>query len=108
MAWVAVAVLFVASMLLGVAIAYRVGPRLGIDMRRLTPAKRRRLAVMLTVGGAFAMVIVWALSTHHVAIGIGLLLAIMVLPDLVLVPLRIKRARRKAQESRAARLSDRL
>ena len=90
-------------MLLGVAIAYRFGPRMGIDLQRLTPTKKRRLAVMLTVTGIVALAIVWALSTDHVAIGVGLLLAVTVLPEFVLVPLRIKRAHRKAEQSRAAR-----
>jgi Na+/H+-dicarboxylate symporter len=58
---------------------------------------------MLSVGGIIGLLIVWALATNHVAIGIGLLLATTILPELVLVPLRIKRARRKAEESRATR-----
>jgi hypothetical protein len=99
MAWIIVVLLFAASMLLGVAVAYRFGPRMGIDMQRWTPMKKRRLAVMLTACGAIALLIAWARSSGHVAIGIGLLLAVMVLPELVLVPLRIKRARRKAEES---------
>jgi hypothetical protein len=103
MAWIAVVVLFIASMLLGVAIAYRLGPRVGVDMQRLTPAKRRHLTIMLTVVGVIALLVVWALGTGHVAIGIVVLLAVMVLPEFVLVPLRIKRARRKAEASRAAR-----
>jgi uncharacterized membrane protein len=107
MAWLIVVVLPLAAMLLGVAVAYRLGPRLGIDMKRLTPANKRRLAVMLTLGGVVALLIVWALSTDRVAIGVGLLLAVTVLPEFVLVPVRIKRARRKAAESRAARLLDR-
>jgi ABC-type transport system involved in cytochrome bd biosynthesis fused ATPase/permease subunit len=103
MVWIVIVLLFAASMLLGVAAAYRFGPRMGIDMQCLTPAKKRHLAIMLSAGGAVALLIVWALATGHVAIGIGLLLAVTVLPELVLVPLRIKRARRKAEESRAAR-----
>jgi hypothetical protein len=87
MAWLIVVVLFFAAMLLGVVVAYRLGPRPGIDMQRLTPAKKRRLAVMLTVTGIVALAIVWALSTDHVAIGIGALLAVAILPEFVLVPL---------------------
>jgi hypothetical protein len=68
-------------MLLGVLVAYREGPRMGIEMKHLTPAKKRRLAVMLMVGGGVALLIVWALSTDHIAIGIGLLFAVTVLPE---------------------------
>jgi hypothetical protein len=102
MDWIVV-VLFVALMLLGVAFAYRLGPRVGIDMRALSPAKKRRLAIMLTVTGAVALLILWALSRGHIAPGIGVLVAVMVLPEFVLIPLRITQSRKRAEAAGARR-----
>jgi hypothetical protein len=40
----------------------------------------------LAVTGAVTLLIVWALSTGHIALGIGVLVAVMVLPEFVLIP----------------------
>jgi hypothetical protein len=103
MDWIIVVVLFVASMLIGVAVAYRLGPRMGIDVRRLTPSKKRRLAIMLLVSGAVSLLIVWALGTGHTALGIGTLIGALVVPEFVLVPLRIRQSRQRADATRARR-----
>jgi hypothetical protein len=103
MGWIIVVVVFIASMLLGVALAYRFGPRMGVDMQRLTPAKKRKLIVWLAVSGAVALLIVWALSTGHIALGIGVLVAAMILPEFVLIPLRIRRSRQRGEAARARR-----
>jgi H+/Cl- antiporter ClcA len=104
MGWIIVVVVAIVCTLLGVALAYRLGPRVGLDMHpRLTPAKKRRLAIMLTITVAVALLIVWALGTGHTALGISVLLAVMILPEFVLIPMRITRSRRRADAARARR-----
>jgi|NGEPerStandDraft_6_1074524.scaffolds.fasta_scaffold386908_1 hypothetical protein len=103
MAWIIVGVLWVGAVLLGVLLAYRLGPRMGVNMQRLTPAKKRNLAIMLTITGGVALLTAWALGTGHIALGIGVLLAVMILPEFVLIPLRIRRSRRRAEAARADR-----
>ena len=57
------------------------------------------MAVTLVIG----VVPAWLLVSGHAAIGIALLVAFYILPELVLVPLRIRRSRRTAEAARARR-----
>jgi hypothetical protein len=103
MEWVVVVLLYVGVMLFGMAVVSRLGPRMGINMQRLTPAKKRKLTVWLTVSGAVGLLVVWSLSTGRIALGIGVLVAVMVLPEFVLIPLRIRRSRQRGEAARARR-----
>jgi hypothetical protein len=103
MAWIIVVALFVGSMLLGIAFVYRVGPRMGINMQRLTPARKRKLYFWLAISAAVGLVTASALSTGRIALGVGILVAVMILPEFVLVPLRIRRSRQRAEAARAGR-----
>jgi hypothetical protein len=64
---------------------------------------RRHLWLSMLVGLAIASVVGWAFSSHHGAIGVAVLVALFILPEFVLVPLRIRRSRRAAETSRARR-----
>ena len=50
-----------------------------------------------------AFVAAWGFAEGHPAISIGLLVALFVLPELVLMPLRIRRSRAAARVAREAR-----
>jgi Zn-dependent protease with chaperone function len=103
MRWLLVIAFVVLAMGLGFALASRLGPRVGVNMSDLTPAKKRRLVLLLVLAAVPGLVVAWALSTGHTALGIGLLLAVAFLPEVVLIPLRIRRSSRAAARSRARR-----
>jgi hypothetical protein len=46
---------------------------------------------------------VWAISSGRGALGIGVLIAVYILPEFVLIPLQIRRSQRRAAEARARR-----
>jgi hypothetical protein len=48
---------------------------------------------------AISMACAWAILNGHAVIGIGVLIAVFLLPDLVLIPLRIRRSRRRAADA---------
>jgi hypothetical protein len=56
-------------------------------------------ATLVMIGAVEA----WAFSTHHAAVGVAVLIAVVVVPEFVVIPLRIRRARRSAEHSRARR-----
>jgi hypothetical protein len=68
------------------------------------PRDRRRVFWLMTgLTAAVAGVCVWALAAHHAAVAIGVLVAVYVLPGLALMPVRIRRSRKRADAARAAR-----
>lgn len=71
--------------------------------RALPPDKRRKVWFYMTLGLVIAAVSGWAFTSGHAAIGIALLVAVYVLPEFVLMPLRIRRSRQAAQAARARR-----
>jgi hypothetical protein len=71
--------------------------------RDLSPRQRRLLALGLLLALLVTGVSGWAFATGHPAIGIAVLVAFYVLPEFVLVPLRISRSRRVAEAGRKRR-----
>ena len=71
--------------------------------RDLPPAKRRLLWLGMAVALLVTLACAWAFATGRPAIGIGVLVAFYILPELVLVPLRIRRSRRAGDAARARR-----
>lgn len=53
--------------------------------------------------GFITAVCAWAFASGHSVIGIAVLVAVYVLPEFVLLPLRIRRSRRAADAARAHR-----
>jgi hypothetical protein len=76
--------------------------------RRGQAAKATRLFWLMMVGSSFVNgVVAWSFVTGRAAIGIALLVAVFVLPELVLMPLRIRRSRATVQAAREARRAKR-
>jgi hypothetical protein len=73
------------------------------SLRALPPGKRRMVWLGMAVTLVIGVVPVWLIVTGHAAIGIALLVAFYILPEFVLVPLRIRRSRRAAEAARARR-----
>ena len=69
----------------------------------LPPDKRRQAWLYMAIGLAIAAVGGWAFTSGHAAIGIAILVAFYVLPQFVLIALRIRRSRQAAQAARARR-----
>jgi hypothetical protein len=69
----------------------------------MPPERRRLFVAFIAVNLAFTGVCVWAFATGRPAIGIGLLVAVYVLPNLILIPFRIRDSNRRAREARARR-----
>jgi hypothetical protein len=83
---------------LGMRLSRRVGA--GADAR---PAIRTRTLVMLILMTLPALVAAWLIATGHAAIGIGILIAVFVIPNLIEIPIRIRQSNRRAREARARR-----
>lgn len=83
---------------LGIRIARRAGMR--TDM---PPAKRTRFVVMMVATLGIGLFAAWAITNGHAVVGIGVLVAFYVLPNLVLIPVRIRQANQRAEEARARR-----
>lgn len=78
--------------------------KVGINtLSETTPPARRLFWLSMGAGLVIAAFEVWAFSTHHAAVGVAVLIAVFVLPEFVLIPLRIRRSRRAAEVSRARR-----
>jgi fatty acid desaturase len=78
--------------------------RIGIKTRgELAPATRRVLWLCSGGGLVIAAFATWAFGTHHAAVGVAALVAFLVLPEFVLIPLRVSRSRRAAELSRERR-----
>lgn len=69
------------------------------------PPKRRLFWLSMGAGLVIAAFEAWAFRTHHAAVGVAVLIAFFVLPEFVLIPLRIRRSRRAVELSRARRAS---
>ncbi len=79
-------------------------PGMPVAMRDRPPARRAAGALMLLGGvgvGGFAG---WALTSDRAALVIAVLVVVYVLPGLILLPIRIRRARRRATATRAKAL----
>jgi hypothetical protein len=95
----------------GVAAAFVVALGLGMSVavylllrRRGQAHKATRTFWLMVVGMSIVNgVVAWSFVTGHAALGIALLVAIFVLPEFVLMPLRIRRSRAAAQAARNAR-----
>lgn len=99
-----VVIVSVAGVWLGTKLASRTGARGLKDL----PAEQRRRA-RLTIGALLAIYVpatavsVWALTSGHVGVGIAVLVAAFVLPDFVVVPLRVRRSRQVAKATERRR-----
>jgi hypothetical protein len=71
--------------------------------RALPAAKRRVMAVTMAVLVGFTAFVGWLFATGHPVVALALLVAFYILPELVLIPLRIRRSRRAAEAARARR-----
>jgi hypothetical protein len=90
---------FVAALTLAMALVIYVRLR-----RRGEAAKLARAFWLMMVAISLANgVAVWGFASHHAAVAIGALAAVYVLPEFVLMPLRIRRSRAAARAARGAR-----
>jgi membrane protein YdbS with pleckstrin-like domain len=71
--------------------------------RDLRTGKRRAVWLSMAVALVIAAGCGWAFTHGHAAVGIAVLVAFYVLPEFVLIPLRIRRSRRAADAARARR-----
>jgi hypothetical protein len=71
--------------------------------RGQTEAVGRSFWLMMAGMSLVVGISAWALTSGRPALGIGLLVATLVLPELVLLPLRIRRSRAAAEAAREAR-----
>ena len=83
---------------LGLRFSRRAG--IGADAR---PAIRTRTLVLLTLMAVPSLVAAWAIVNGHAAVGIAILVAIFVVPNLIEIPTRIRQSNRRAREARARR-----
>jgi hypothetical protein len=78
--------------------------RRGYTTPRDLPARQRRLLWLgLLVTVLVTVACGWAFATGRPAVGIAVLVAFYILPEFVLVPLRIRRSRRAAAVARQRR-----
>ena len=103
---IAAAALTLAFLAGGIWLGLRISRRMGHkSAREISPRLRRLMAVTLLVSFAFAVAVAVSFAAGKPGIGIGLLIALCVLPTLITTPLRIRQSRRAAEAARAARLS---
>ena len=91
-------VLVVALGLAGTFVVYLV-----VRQRGQAAAIGRGFWLMMAGMSIVAGISAWALTTGRPAVGIALLVAAFVLPELVLLPLRIRRSRAAAEAARETR-----
>ena len=72
-------------------------------LRGLPPGQRRLFWLMMALTLVIGVVPAWLLVNGHAAIAIALLVAFYILPEFVLIPLRIRRSRRAAEAARVRR-----
>ena len=100
--------LLVISVVVGGWLGTKLASRMGTNrLAELNPQEKRRaytrLGVLLAIYVPATAVSVWALTSGHVGIGIAVLVAAFVLPDFVIVPLRIRRSREAARAAESRR-----
>lgn len=77
-------------------------PRFGLKtMREQPPAKQRVFWLFVGIAVLIAVFEGWAFNSHHGGAGIIVLIVVFVLPEFVVLPLRIRRSRQLAERSRA-------
>jgi hypothetical protein len=80
---------------IGFSLAVWVGPKVGVDTRRLVRGGRPPTSMLMLVAMVvIAIFVAWAIARGHVAVGIGLLLAFLLLPEGILVMCK-RRSRRR-------------
>jgi multisubunit Na+/H+ antiporter MnhB subunit len=72
----------------------------GRSIAELPESKRRAILVTQVAMLVTTMVVVWSFAAGHAVVGIAVLVAVVVLPQLVLTPLRIRRSRAAAARRR--------
>jgi hypothetical protein len=87
---------------IGLWLAPRFARRLGIPTDR-PRTERVRIYAVLGVVLALGLLAVWAIVKGHAALGIAILVAVYVLPNLVTIPIRIRQSNRRAREARSRR-----
>ena len=98
-----------AVLVAAVVVALSVATQLVLRHTSLTSAldlpreKQRVFWLMIAVMAPVSAVCAWAFGTGRGALGVGVLVAVFVLPEFVLMPLRIRRSRERADAARAAR-----
>jgi hypothetical protein len=73
----------------------------GRSIAELPESKRR--AILVTLAGSLVtmMVVVWSFAAGHAVVGVAVLVAVFVLPELVLILLRTRRSRAAAARRRS-------
>jgi ABC-type sugar transport system permease subunit len=89
----------VVALVLGMAVAVRLRLRSRGKGGKVT----RAIWLMMGVQSLVAGVCVWAFATGRPGIAIGVLIALFVLPEFVLMPLRIRRSSAAARAARERR-----
>jgi hypothetical protein len=93
----AVVVAIVLLVVVGV-IGARLGERLSQRLmpgREITPARRRRIRVFITLAFIPPVAAVAAFATGHPSVGIGIMLATFLVPNFVSIALHMRRDRRR-------------
>jgi hypothetical protein len=78
---------------LAIVVSQLVLRRAGKDLSTLSPQQRRPVLIMFAAIALLAVVIVPAFATGHAGLGAGVLVGVVVLSQLVLISLRLRRAR---------------
>lgn len=93
---------------IGFGVAGAISRRTGCPTWRALPTRQRySIALVMLLSAWVAVFAGWLISEGDAAIGIALLVMVFILPELVLLPVRIRRSRQRAAEARARRLGRR-
>jgi len=76
-----------------------IGPRFGIDTRHGRSTQRPPLWLGLAVATGIASFAAWAILHGDAALGLGLVVTVVVLPQFVLIALQIRRSSRRSKET---------
>jgi hypothetical protein len=68
------------------------------------PRLRRRFYPAIGLAVAAAGVCGWAVASHHTGVAVATVIAIMIVQEFILLPLRIRRSRRATESARTQRL----
>jgi hypothetical protein len=98
-------VVLAALALVAVLLAIRVGPAVGVDTsglgkRLLRPGRRGWALAMVLIIAALCFA-AWAITDHHTALGVGTMMVVFVLSPCVLIPLHIRRDRKRVSDAQA-------